>query len=47
MYIMVREVENSLHKLRVIKDEGRKLAIDAIKILANQPLTPQHASIVT
>ena len=31
MYIMVREVENSLHKLRVIKDEGRKLAIDVLK----------------
>jgi hypothetical protein len=31
MYIMVREVENNLHKLRVIKDEGRKLAIEALK----------------
>jgi hypothetical protein len=31
MYVMVREVENSLHKLRVIKDEGKKVAVDAIK----------------
>jgi hypothetical protein len=31
MYVMIREVENSLHKLRVIKEEGRKVAIEAIK----------------
>ena len=28
---MVREVENSLHKLKYIKDEGRKVTIEAIK----------------
>ncbi len=40
MYVMIREVENSLHKLRVIKEEGRKVAIDAIKEIgkpANDP----------
>jgi hypothetical protein len=31
MWVMVREVENSLHKLRHIKEEGRKTAIEAIK----------------
>jgi hypothetical protein len=31
MYVMIREVENSLHKLKFIKEEGRKNAIDAIK----------------
>ncbi len=31
MYVMIREVENSLHKLRIIKEEGRKVTIDAIK----------------
>ena len=33
MYIMIREVENSLHKLRHIKEEGKKTAIDVIKEL--------------
>jgi hypothetical protein len=31
MYVMIREVENSLHKLKHIKEEGRKTAIEAIK----------------
>lgn len=31
MYVMIREVENSLHKLKFIKEEGRKTAIEAIK----------------
>ena len=31
MYVMIREVENSLHKLKYIKEEGRKTAIEAIK----------------
>ncbi len=31
MYVMIREVENSLHKLRIIKEEGRKVAIETIK----------------
>ncbi len=40
MYVMIREVENSLHKLRVIKDEGRKTAIDAIKELGKPTADP-------
>ncbi|MGO8807369.1 MAG: DUF1512 family protein [Candidatus Bathyarchaeia archaeon] len=31
MYVMIREVENSLHKLKYIKEEGRKVTIEAIK----------------
>ena len=31
MYVMIREVENSLHKLKHIKEEGRKTTIEAIK----------------
>jgi hypothetical protein len=31
MYIMIREVENSLRKLKLIREEGRKTAIEAIK----------------
>src|SRR4030042_2589342 len=40
MYIMVREVENSLHKLRVIKDEGRKHAIDTLKEIGKPTTDP-------
>jgi len=40
MYIMVREVENSLHKLRIIKDEGRKTAIEAIKEIGKPTADP-------
>ncbi|MGE5555130.1 MAG: DUF1512 family protein [Methanocella sp.] len=42
MYIMVREVENSLHKLRVIKDEGRKLAIDVLKEIGKPTADPSQ-----
>ncbi len=31
LYVMLREVEGSLHKLKYIKDEGRKTAIETIK----------------
>jgi hypothetical protein len=31
MYVMIREVENHLHKLKFIKEEGRKTAIETIK----------------
>ncbi len=31
MYMMIREVENHLHKLKFIKEEGRKTAIETIK----------------
>ena len=40
MYIMIREVENSLHKLKYIKDEGRKTAIEAIKEIGKPTTDP-------
>ncbi|MCW3996269.1 MAG: DUF1512 domain-containing protein [Candidatus Bathyarchaeota archaeon] len=40
MYIMVREVENSLHKLKYIKDEGRKITIEAIKEIGKPTTDP-------
>ncbi len=40
MYIMIREVENSLHKLRHIKEEGKKTAIDVIKELGKPTTDP-------
>jgi len=40
MYVMIREVENSLHKLKVIKEEGRKIAIDTIKEIGKPTLDP-------
>ena len=40
MYIMIREVENSLHKLRVIKDEGKKITIDVIKEIGKPTTDP-------
>ena len=40
MYVMIREVENSLHKLKFIKEEGRKNAIDAIKEVGKPTVDP-------
>ena len=40
MYVMIREVENSLHKLKYIKEEGRKNAIDAIKEIGKPATDP-------
>jgi hypothetical protein len=40
MWVMVREVENSLHKLRFIKDEGRKITIEAIKEIGKPTTDP-------
>ena len=40
MYVMIREVENSLHKLRHIKEEGRKTAIEAIKEIGKPAVDP-------
>lgn len=40
MYVMIREVENSLHKLRHIKEEGRKTAIEAIKEIGKPSVDP-------
>jgi hypothetical protein len=40
MYVMIREVENSLHKLKFIKEEGRKVAIEAIKEIGKPTTDP-------
>jgi len=40
MWVMVREVENSLHKLRHIKEEGRKTAIETIKEIGKPTTDP-------
>ncbi len=40
MYIMIREVENSLNKLKYIKEEGRKITIDAIKEIGKPTADP-------
>lgn len=40
MYVMIREVENSLHKLKYIKEEGRKVTIEAIKEIGKPASDP-------
>jgi hypothetical protein len=40
MWVMVREVENSLHKLKYIKEEGRKATIEAIKEIGKPTTDP-------
>ena len=40
MYIMIREVENSLHKLKYIKEEGRKTTIETIKEIGKPTTDP-------
>jgi hypothetical protein len=40
MYVMIREVENSLHKLKYIKEEGRKVTIEAIKEIGKPAADP-------
>ena len=40
MYVMIREVENSLHKLKYIKEEGRKVTIEAIKEIGKPTVDP-------
>ncbi len=40
MYVMIREVENSLHKLKFIKEEGRKVTIEAIKEIGKPTTDP-------
>jgi hypothetical protein len=40
MYVMIREVENSLFKLKAIKEEGRKTTIEAIKELGKPTADP-------
>ena len=40
MYVMIREVEGSLYKLKYIKDEGRRIAIETIKELGKPQADP-------
>ncbi len=40
LYVMLREVEGSLYKLRFIKDEGRKTAIETIKEIGKPQTDP-------
>ena len=40
MYVMIREVENSLFKLKFMKDEGRKTAISTIKEIGKPSTDP-------
>jgi hypothetical protein len=40
MYVMIREVEGSLYKLKYIKDEGRKIAIETIKEIGKPQTDP-------
>lgn len=40
MYIMVREIEGSLLRLKLIRDEGRKIAIKTIKEIGNPKVDP-------
>ncbi|MGB9960315.1 MAG: DUF1512 domain-containing protein [Candidatus Bathyarchaeales archaeon] len=40
LYIMLREVEGSLYKLRYIRDEGRKIAIETIKEIGKPQTDP-------
>ena len=42
MYVMIREVENSLHKLKYIKEEGRKTTIEAIKEIGKPTADPSQ-----
>ena len=44
MYVMIREVENSLHKLKYIKEEGRKTAIETIKEIGKPATDPSATS---
>ncbi len=40
LYVMLREVEGSLYKLKFIKEEGRKVAIETIKEIGKPPTDP-------
>lgn len=40
IYIMLREVESSLYKLKYIRDEGRKIAIETIKEIGKPQADP-------
>jgi len=40
MYVMIREVEGSLFKLKIMRDEGRKTAIETIKEIGKPAADP-------
>jgi hypothetical protein len=40
MYVMIREVEGSLFKLKLMRDEGRKTAIETIKEIGKPSIDP-------
>jgi len=40
MYVMIREVEGSLHKLKFMRNEGRKTAIETIKEIGKPQTDP-------
>jgi hypothetical protein len=40
MYVMIREVEGSLYKLKYMKDEGRKITIETIKEVGKPQTDP-------
>ncbi len=40
MYVMIREVESSLFKLKLMREEGRKTAIETIKEIGKPPADP-------
>jgi hypothetical protein len=40
MYVMIREVEGSLYRLKYIKDEGRKTAVETIKEIGKPQTDP-------
>jgi hypothetical protein len=40
MYVMIREVESSLYKLKFIKEEGRKITIETIKEVGKPQTDP-------
>jgi hypothetical protein len=40
MYVMIREVENSLFKLKLMKEEGRKTAVETIKEIGKPTTDP-------
>jgi hypothetical protein len=42
MYVMIREVEGSLHKLKYMRDEGRKTAIETIKEIGKPQTDPSE-----
>ena len=42
MYVMIREVEGSLFKLKYMRDEGRKMAIETIKEIGKPTTDPSE-----